>query len=87
MHPGSQGTLAERVRAGGDRPRRVPDAYGVGTIVAEGKQVINIDGRDYLLEKPLRADVALIRGSVTINSAIQPTTGRQEPSIHDGRRR
>ena len=37
----------------------------MGTIVAEGKQVISVDGRDYLLEKPLKADFALIRGSVT----------------------
>ena len=60
-----QGTLAERVRAGGTGLGGFLTPTGVGTIVAEGKQVINIDGRDYLLEKPLRADVALIRGSVT----------------------
>ena len=33
---------------------------GLGTIVAEGKQIINVDGKDYLLEKPLRADVARV---------------------------
>lgn len=60
-----QGTLAERVRAGGTGLGGFLTPTGVGTIVAEGKQVINIDGRDYLLEKPLKADVALIRGSVT----------------------
>jgi acetate CoA/acetoacetate CoA-transferase alpha subunit len=60
-----QGTLAERVRAGGAGLGGFLTPTGVGTIVAEGKQVINIDGTDYLLEKPLRADVALIRGSVT----------------------
>jgi len=60
-----QGTLAERVRAGGTGLGGFLTPTGVGTIVAEGKQVINVDGRDYLLEKPLRADVALIRGSVT----------------------
>jgi len=60
-----QGTLAERVRAGGAGLGGFLTPTGVGTIVAEGKQVINIDGRDYLLEKPLKADVALIRGSVT----------------------
>ena len=60
-----QGTLAERVRAGGTGLGGFLTPTGVGTIVAEGKRVINIDGRDYLLEKPLRADVALIRGSVT----------------------
>lgn len=60
-----QGTLAERVRAGGAGLGGFLTPTGVGTIVAEGKQVINIVGTDYLLEKPLRADVALIRGSVT----------------------
>lgn len=60
-----QGTLAERVRAGGAGLGGFLTPTGVGTIVAEGKQVINIDGRDYLLEKPLRADFAFIRGSVT----------------------
>lgn len=60
-----QGTLAERVRAGGTGLGGFLTPTGVGTIVAEGKQVINIDGRDYLLEKPLKADFALIRGSVT----------------------
>ncbi|MDD3168897.1 MAG: CoA transferase subunit A [Eubacteriales bacterium] len=60
-----QGTLAERIRAGGAGLGGFLTPTGVGTIVAEGKQVINIDGRDYLLEKPLKADVALIRGSVT----------------------
>ena len=47
-----QGTLAERVRAG-----------GLGTVVAEGKQVLSINGKDYLLEMPLRADIALIGAS------------------------
>ena len=60
-----QGTLAERVRAGGAGLGGFLTPTGVGTIVAEGKQVINVDGRDYLLEKPLKADFALIRGSVT----------------------
>ncbi len=60
-----QGTLAERVRAGGTGLGGFLTPTGVGTIVAEGKQVINISGRDYLLELPLRADFAFIRGSVT----------------------
>jgi 3-oxoacid CoA-transferase, A subunit len=60
-----QGTLAERVRAGGAGLGGILTPTGVGTIVAESKQVINIDGRDYLLEKPLKADFALIRGSMT----------------------
>ena len=58
-----QGTLAERIRASGAGLGGVLTPTGVGTIVAEGKQVINIDGRDFLLEKPLHADFALIRPS------------------------
>jgi len=58
-----QGTLAERIRAGGAGLGGVLTPTGVGTIIAEGKHIINIDGRDYLLEEPLRADFALIRAS------------------------
>jgi acetate CoA/acetoacetate CoA-transferase alpha subunit len=60
-----QGTLAERIRAGGCGMGGFLTPTGVGTIVAEGKQVISIEGRDYLLELPLKADFALLRGSVT----------------------
>ena len=60
-----QGTLAERIRIGGCGIGGFLTPTGVGTIVAEGKQVIRSEGRDYLLELPLRADFALIRGSVT----------------------
>jgi acetate CoA/acetoacetate CoA-transferase alpha subunit len=58
-----QGTLAERIRAGGAGLGGFLTPTGVGTIVAEGRQVIAVDGRDYLLEKPLHADFALIRPS------------------------
>lgn len=58
-----QGTLAERVRAGGSGLGGFLTPTGLGTVVAEGKQVINVDGKDYLLEKPLRADIALIGAS------------------------
>jgi len=58
-----QGTLAERIRAGGAGLGGVLTPTGVGTIIAEGKHIINIGGRDYLLEEPLRADFALIRAS------------------------
>ena len=60
-----QGTLAERIRAGGAGLGGFLTPTGVGTIVAEGKQVITVDGKEYLLELPLKADFALIRGSVT----------------------
>lgn len=56
-----QGTLSERVRAGGFGLGGILTPTGVGTEVAIGKQVINVDGRDYLLEKPLKADVAIIK--------------------------
>ena len=58
-----QGTLAERVRAAGYGLGGVLTPTGLGTIVQEGKQVINVDGKDYLLEKPIKADVALIFGT------------------------
>ncbi len=60
-----QGTLAERIRAGGTGLGGFLTPTGVGTIVAEGKQVLNVGGKDYLLELPLRADFAFIRGTVT----------------------
>jgi acetate CoA/acetoacetate CoA-transferase alpha subunit len=63
-----QGTLAERIRAGGAGLGGFLTPTGVGTIVADGKQVINMDGKDYLLEKPLKADFALVRGSLTDKS-------------------
>jgi len=58
-----QGTLAECIRADGAGLGGVLTPTGVGTIIAEGKKVINIDGKDFLLEKPLHADFALIRAS------------------------
>ncbi|MCL2007649.1 MAG: CoA transferase subunit A [Treponema sp.] len=58
-----QGSLAERIRAGGAGLGGFLTPTGVGTIVAEGKQVIKIEGKDYLLERPLRADFALLRAS------------------------
>lgn len=59
-----QGTLAERIRCGGNGLGGFLTPTGVGTIVQEGKEVITVDGRQYLLEKPLKADVALLNGSV-----------------------
>jgi len=56
-----QGTLAERIRAGGAGLGGVLTPTGVGTMVEEGKRVIEIDGASFLLEKPLRADFALLR--------------------------
>lgn len=57
------GTLVERIRAAGAGLGGVLTPTGVGTVVEEGKKVMEIDGRKYLFEKPLRADFALIYGS------------------------
>ncbi|MFZ5944538.1 MAG: CoA transferase subunit A [Bacillota bacterium] len=56
-----QGTLAERVRAGGFGLGGILTPTGVGTELENGKQRITIDGKDYLLELPLKADIALIK--------------------------
>jgi 3-oxoacid CoA-transferase subunit A len=55
-----QGTLAERIRAGGAGIGGFYTATGVGTQVAEGKETRTIAGREYLLELPLKADFALV---------------------------
>jgi acetate CoA/acetoacetate CoA-transferase alpha subunit len=55
-----QGTLAERIRAGGYGLGGVLTPTGVGTIVQEGKRTLEIDGRTFLLEAPLRANFALV---------------------------
>ncbi|PKK97137.1 MAG: branched-chain amino acid dehydrogenase [Tenericutes bacterium HGW-Tenericutes-3] len=59
-----QGTLAERIRAGGAGLGGFLTPTGLGTLVQEGKQVINVNGKDYLLEKPLKADFAFLLGHV-----------------------
>ncbi|NMA36849.1 MAG: acetate CoA-transferase subunit alpha [Papillibacter sp.] len=56
-----QGTLAERIRAAGAGLGGILTPTGVGTVVEEGKQKLNINGKDYLLELPLKADLALVR--------------------------
>ena len=55
-----QGTLVERIRSGGFGLGGVLTPTGVGTLAAEGKRTIEIDGRRFLLELPLKADFALI---------------------------
>ena len=60
-----QGTLAERIRAGG---AGIPAFYtptGVGTLMAEGKESRVFDGREYLLERSLKADFALLRAHIS----------------------
>ena len=58
-----QGTLAEQIRQGGAGLGGFLTKVGVGTLVEEGKEKIVVDGTTYLLEKPLRADVTLIRAA------------------------
>ncbi|SEN10435.1 3-oxoacid CoA-transferase subunit A [Paracoccus alcaliphilus] len=56
-----QGTLAERMRAGGSG---IPGFYtktGVGTVIAEGKEVKNFDGQDYILERGIVADLSIVK--------------------------
>lgn len=59
-----QGTLAERIRSGGAGLGGVLTPVGLGTVVEQGKQKVVVDGRTYLLEKPLHADMAVIGASV-----------------------
>ena len=56
-----QGTFAERIRCGGYGLGGCLTPTGLGTDVAVGKQVLNINGKDYLLELPMHADIALIK--------------------------
>ncbi len=56
-----QGTLAERIRAGGAGIPAFFTATGVGTVIAEGKETRKIEGREYVMESWLRADLSLVK--------------------------
>ncbi|XGC79408.1 CoA transferase subunit A [Bdellovibrio bacteriovorus] len=56
-----QGTLAERIRAGGAGIAGFYTPTGVGTLVAEGKEIKNFDGRDYVLERGIKGDFAFVK--------------------------
>ena len=56
-----QGTLAERVRCGGAGLGGVLTATGIGTVIEEGKTKLTFDGVEYLVERPLRADIAIVK--------------------------
>jgi acetate CoA/acetoacetate CoA-transferase alpha subunit len=58
-----QGTLVEMIRSKGCGLGGVLTPTGVGTEMAENKQILTIEGKDYILEKPLSAEVALIKGN------------------------
>jgi 3-oxoacid CoA-transferase subunit A len=63
-----QGTLAEKLRAGGAGIPAFFTATGVGTIVAEGKEVREFDGRRYVMERSLQPDVALVKADTADRS-------------------
>lgn len=56
-----QGTLMERVRAAGAGLGGVLTPTGLGTVVEEGKQVLSVNGKDYILEPAIEADIAIVR--------------------------
>ena len=63
-----QGTLVEQIRAGGSGLGGILTPTGVGTVVEQGKAKIPVNGNDYLLELPLRAEVALINAATVDRS-------------------
>ena len=73
-----QGNLAERIRAGGAGIGGFYTPTGVGTLLAEGKELRTIDGRDYVLEYPIKADLALIRAhrADPMGNLVYRKTGR-----------
>ena len=73
-----QGTLAERLRAGGAGVAAFYTPTGVGTLIAEGKETRTIDGKEYVLEQGLRADFCLIRAhkADTLGNVVYRGTSR-----------
>jgi len=73
-----QGNLAERMRAAGAGIGAFFCLTGVGTALAEGKEVRTIDGREYVLEYPIRGDVALIKAfrADTVGNLVYRKTAR-----------
>lgn len=58
-----QGTLAERIRAGAFGIGGFLTKVGIHTQISEGKPIIEVDGEEYFLEKPLKADIALVKAT------------------------
>ena len=73
-----QGTLAERLRAGGAGIYAFYTPTGAGTLIAEGKETRVIDGKEYILEEGLKADYCLIRGhkADTLGNVVYRGTSR-----------
>ena len=59
-----QGTLAEQIRAGGAGLGGILTPTGIGTLVENGKEIISLEGKKYILEPAMKADLALLYGSV-----------------------
>ena len=79
-----QGTLAERIRCGGTGLGGVLTKTGLGTVVEEGKQIIEVNGESYLLETALRADIALTRcrrADPLGNLAYSGSSGHASPPV------
>jgi acetate CoA/acetoacetate CoA-transferase alpha subunit len=73
-----QGTLAERIRAGGAGLGGVLTATGLGTVAGEGRTVVQVGGRDFLVEPALKADIALVaaRSADYIGNLVYSLTAR-----------
>jgi 3-oxoacid CoA-transferase A subunit len=79
-----QGTLAEKLRAGGAGIPAFFTPTGVGTVVAEGKEVREFDGRKYVLERSFRADFSLVKawkGDALGNLVFRKTARNFNPMI------
>ena len=79
-----QGTFAERIRAGGAGIPGFYTATGVGTVVADGKDVKEFDGRKYILERGLKADFAFVKawkGDTYGNLVYRKTTRNFNPMM------
>jgi len=79
-----QGTLAEKLRAGGAGIAAFYTKTGFGTIVAEGKPVAEFDGQKYILERSLKADVALVKawkGDKSGNLIYRMTARNFNPNV------
>lgn len=79
-----QGSLMERIRCGGSGLGGVLTKTGLGTIMQDGKQVIEVAGEDYILETALRADIALVRARMADplgNLAYRGTSRNTNPLV------
>ncbi len=79
-----QGTLAERIRAGGSGIPAFFTKTGVGTVIADGKETREFDGVTYVMEKALKADIAIVKawkGDTTGNLVYRKTARNFNPMM------